>query len=299
MHRSDLSLVLTIFVLCLFSIPSAAAAAGGAGPDSAAGSKTGVAGPDSQLPAPDISLWGRDGHKAICLMAWWEMKPETRQAVRTLLAGDGAFDRFMESCLWADQVRGDDPAYDRYTTAHYVNLPREATAFRLERDCADTFCAVEAITETLATLERPGASFAERLVALKFLAHFVGDLHQPSHAGYGFDRGGNDTAVTAFGEPSNVHRVWDFVLIERTYANWVDMASHLYFDIDDADREAWESLNPARWAEESHSIMRETAYDFGASGEVDEAYRARNITIIETRMQTAAVRLARLLDAAL
>lgn len=251
----------------------------------------------AMTPAP--SSWGRDGHKAICLMAWWEMKPETRQRVRSLLQDDHAFERFMESCLWADQVRGADPAYDRYTTAHYVNLPKDASAFNLERDCADTFCAVEAITETLATLERPGAPPAERLDALKFLAHFVGDLHQPMHAGYAFDRGGNDTAVTAFGEPSNVHRVWDYALIEQTYGDWVDMASHLFFDISRSDREAWDTLNPARWAEESHTIMRETAYDFGASGDVDESYRAKNITIIETRMQMAAVRLARLLDGAL
>jgi len=254
---------------------------------------------DATARTADPALWGRDGHKAICLMAWWDMKPETRSAVRSLLATNRAFDRFMESCLWADQVRGSDPAYDRYTTAHYVNLPRDATSFNLERDCGNTFCAVEAVTESLAVLENSDSPPKARLNALKFLAHFAGDLHQPMHAGYAFDRGGNDTAVTAFGEPSNLHRVWDSVLIERSWASWVDMASHLYFDITDADREAWDSLNPARWAEESHAILRETAYDFGAHGEVDEDYRAKNITIIETRMQMAAIRLARLLDAAL
>ncbi len=299
MSRNTLALFLLTITLTLWAAPAGAAGAASVVPaPMVTAPAMAVPVPAAALPATP-ALWGRDGHKAICLMAWWEMEPRTRQAVRTLLADDVAFDRFMESCLWADQVRGADPAYDRYTTAHYVNLPRDATAFNLERDCGETFCAVEAITETLATLERPGAPRAERLDALKFLAHFVGDLHQPMHAGYGFDRGGNDTAVTAFGEPTNLHRVWDYVLIEQTYPDWIDMATHLYFDISASDREAWNSLNPARWAEESYTVVRETAYDFGSSGEVDDAYRAKNIITVETRMQMAAFRLARLLDGAL
>ena len=65
----------------------------------------------------------------VCTIAWWDMKESTRQAIQTLLKTDAGFDRFMESCLWADEVRGRLPEYDRGTTAHYVNLPRGASAF--------------------------------------------------------------------------------------------------------------------------------------------------------------------------
>lgn len=254
------------------------------------------------LPRPahateDPERWGWDGHKIVCMIAWWEMDDTARDSVRDLLSDDPEFDRLMESCLWADQVRGRDAAYDRFTTAHYVNLPRDATSFVLERDCADNLCVVEAIGEMRGVLERTDATRKERLDALKFIAHFVGDIHQPLHAGYADDRGGNDTQVMAFGEDSNVHRVWDRVLLEQSSKPWIDYASTLWFDITDADRKAWEDQNPTHWAEESYRVVRDSAYEFSNGNEVDRAYYERHIGVIEQRLQMAGIRLGQALNA--
>ena len=250
-------------------------------------------------PQPDNTpeqRWGRDGHKMVCMIAWWEMKPETRTQISDLLDLDTSFSRFMESCLWADEVRGKQPEYDRWSTAHYVNLPRGATSFDLDRDCGAAFCVVEGIIESRNALIDPTSSKKDRLVALKFLSHFVGDIHQPMHAGYADDRGGNDTKITLFGNPTNMHGTWDYGLIEHTGRGWLDYASYLYFNISDGDRVEWKSDSPASWTEESFAILSTSAYQF-AGTEVGQMYYDQNINVVEKRIQQAGIRLAYLLDA--
>lgn len=232
----------------------------------------------------------------VCMIAWWEMKPTTRSAISTLLAGNEAYPRFMESCLWADDVRGRDERYDRWSTAHYVNLPRGASAYDPERDCGEAFCVVEGIEEALAALRNPSRTKAEHASDLKFVSHFVGDIHQPMHAGYGDDRGGNDTKITFFGNPSNMHGLWDYGILERSGRPWLDYASMLYFQISNQDRQDWAFITPATWTEESFEIVSSSAYSF-AGTEVGQAYYDQHISILERRIKQAGVRLADLLDA--
>ncbi len=244
---------------------------------------------------PDIMRWGWDAHKMVCAIAWWEMEDTTQDKVMELLAVDGRYDRFLESCLWADEVRGRDAQYDRWTTAHYVNLPRGATEFDIERDCANTFCVVESILESRDVLAASDDLNRERLDALRFLSHMMSDIHQPLHAGYADDRGGNDTPITLFGNDTNLHSAWDWGLIDHTGKAWLDYASELYFDISDSDRAAWASDDPGSWSVESLEIVYSSAYDIG-NGIVGQAYYDRHIMLIETRLQQAGVRLADWLD---
>ena len=247
-------------------------------------------------PDPDsMPRWGWDAHKMVCAIAWWDMEDSTREAVTELLAVDGRYDRFLESCLWADEVRGREEQYDRWTTAHYVNLPRGATEFDIERDCAETLCVVEGILESRQTLAASNEVNRERLDALRFLSHFIGDIHQPMHAGYADDRGGNDTRITLFGRDTNMHAAWDYGLIEHAGTPWMDFASRLYFDISASDRAEWASNDPGSWSEESFEIVYASAYEIG-DGDLGEAYYDHHIELIETRIQQAGVRLADWLD---
>ncbi|MDA1028377.1 MAG: S1/P1 nuclease [Bacteroidetes bacterium] len=249
--------------------------------------------PENNLPV----RWGRDGHKMVCMIAWWEMKSTTRSAISTLLTENDAYPRFMESCLWADDVRGKEERFDRWSTSHYVNLPRGATSFDAERDCGEAFCVVEGIEESLQGLRNSSRTKVEHAEDLKFVSHFVGDIHQPMHAGYADDRGGNDTKITLFGKPSNMHGMWDYGLLEHTGRPWLDYASILYFQISDDDRTAWASTNPAVWTEESFSIVTASAYNL-AGTDVGQAYYDQHIGILEKRIKQAGVRLADLLDTA-
>ncbi len=243
-------------------------------------------------------LWGFRAHKMICAIAWWDMEDDTRAAIHDLLDVDDRYERFIESCLWADEVRGRVALYDRWTTAHYVNLPRGATAFSVERDCANTFCVVEGILEARDVLSGSDEVNEERLDALRFLSHMMSDIHQPLHAGYADDRGGNDTKITFFGRETNLHAAWDWGFTEHTGKQWMDYASELYFGISDEDRAEWASDDPGSWSFESFEIVYASAYDIG-NGDVGQEYFDRHIDVVELRIQQAGVRLADWLDALL
>ena len=97
---------------------------------------------------------------------------------------------------------------------HYVNLPRDGTCrYEAERDCVSESCVVAAIERQAAVLAS-SASDEARLSALKYVVHFVADVHQPLHAGFADDRGGNTYQLQAFGRGTNLHAVWDTALIQ-------------------------------------------------------------------------------------
>jgi S1/P1 Nuclease len=114
--------------------------------------------------------------------------------VQGLLRDDPA-SGFPEACVWTDASRG-DPAYDWAKPHHYVNVPAGAAGIDLARDCPpERSCIIRAITMHIGTLRDEKTSAADKAQALKFLGHFVGDIHQPLHAGHAEDRGGTAIKV--------------------------------------------------------------------------------------------------------
>lgn len=242
--------------------------------------------------------WGYDGHRIVCSIAWRNMTPATQDAVQALLAADDSlrFRQFEEACLWADEVRRADPRYERFTTAHYINLSRGEDGVNLDEHCAVSLCIVQAIEEQSSILADTTQSINVRLEALKWLGHFVGDVHQPMHVGYAGDRGGNQIEVILSGVPTNLHSVWDYGLIARTGLEWQRYARRLGGDISRVDRHLWSGMNAIDWANESYSISEDTVYEFPLGGDVKDEYYFRNIQTVERQLKKAGVRLANLLN---
>nr|CBA32582.1 hypothetical protein Csp_D32870 [Curvibacter putative symbiont of Hydra magnipapillata] len=94
-----------------------------------------------------------------------------------------------------------------------MNFPRGDCNYQQERDCPDGKCVIAAIDRQIEVLRTPGDD-EKRLTALKYVVHFIGDIHQPLHAGFGDDRGGNSYQLQAFMRGSNLHAVWDTGLIK-------------------------------------------------------------------------------------
>ena len=101
---------------------------------------------------------------------------------------------------------------------HYVNVDAKAQSFRRERDCPNG-CVVTALTQFVALLESrdPALSLSERRRAIYWIAHFLGDIHQPLHIAHPDGKGGIATLLRFFEAPDkrNAHWIWDFGLIER------------------------------------------------------------------------------------
>lgn len=156
--------------------------------------------------APLVFAWGENGHKIVAMLAEAQLSSLARQEVNRLLALEpGA--TLPSISTWADEHRS--PATAPW---HYVNFPRGECNYQAERDCPDGKCVVGAINRQIEILHSPGDD-VKRLTALKYVVHFVGDIHQPLHAGFGHDRGGNSYQLQAFMRGSNLHAVWDSGLI--------------------------------------------------------------------------------------
>jgi hypothetical protein len=190
---------------------------------------------------------------------------------------------------WADRTR------DKVTAPwHYVNLPRDANCdYVAPRDCPGGDCVVGAIEAQVQRLASNAAP-AERLEALKYVVHFVGDVHQPLHAGFGDDKGGNTYQLQAFGRGTNLHAVWDSALIRDIDPSAQSLANKL---ITKEPAASAPNFAPTQWVSESCKIVSRT--DFYPARTLSAEYLTTFEPVVEQRLYLAGLRLAATLNQAL
>ncbi len=199
--------------------------------------------------------WGRDQHQVVGEIAEENLTPEAKTAVARIL---GSSDRLSDVATWADQVK-----HDRRDTApwHYINYPLDLP--EPDYDVRDTKEGniVAAIENQIALLKDPRALPSEREEALKFLVHFVGDIHQPLHCGLESDRGGNTIAFYWKNKVANLHSFWDSAVLAKdkgkTVSRW---AAELQEDLTPDSRRALMSGGPYEWMVESRRIVKDFCY---------------------------------------
>lgn len=267
--------------------------------------------------APALA-WAPMGHRIVGDLAQRQLDPQAAAAVADLLRGEPE-PTLAGVSVWADQLRQTDPARFALTHAwHYGNLPRGDCSYVPPRDCPGGDCVIAAISAQQKILADPALSRQVRIDALKFLVHFVGDIHQPFHAGGADDKGGNgyqislrtsippeDYARASYVDGvmgTNLHAVWDYYILAShdsyagRYANALAVrgpaGSHAPID------ETGTAGGPIEWAQESCRIIgAESLYPEGHK--LDAAYLEKMRPIAERRLVQAAHRLAALLNASL
>lgn len=226
--------------------------------------------------------WGDDGHRAIAEVARHYLTPATRQRIDQLLATDSgplSAPDMAGASVWADKYRDSDRdgARLRYRQTyrwHFINLDLqhpdlEESCFGhppLRRDQPAArgparACIVDKIVQFRAEWLAPDTAPAERLLALRFLLHLVGDLHQPLHASDNDDQGGNQVTVSGGGlKNSNLHRFWDTQVVRRLAPNAARLAPELIGGISEQQRGQWQRGDVAAWALESNALAKSTVY---------------------------------------
>jgi hypothetical protein len=257
--------------------------------------------------------WGGQGHRLVAELAARRLTPIATQNVSWLLDGRPMSD----IASWADDYRGDNTQTGLW---HYLNIPPDATTYDRDRDCPrqagvaagsrdDRWrdCVVDRILYHQQRLADVALDRPDRAIALKFLVHFVGDLHQPFHA-LGVAQGGNEIRVTVFGSsncstnpdvprPCNLHSVWDSLLIG--HRGWNDQQSLNALDNLIA-RRGWQKTDPgtpAEWAVQSFRLAK--AAMVPEQGSIDEKYYRAQIDVIDERLALAGIRLAAVLNKSL
>jgi nuclease S1 len=240
--------------------------------------------------------WGPKGHRLVAALASDGLSPVARAEIARLLRGE------TEPTLpgvanWADDLRESDADLGRRTARwHYVNLAEDDCRYVALMDCRNGDCLIEAIRRQRALLADRRQPDAVRAQALKFLVHFVGDAHQPLHAGYARDRGGNTVQVQLDGKGTNLHWLWDGEVIASAGMNERRYLRHLRRL--PLPAEAKQSDDPASWAEASCRIVLDEDF-YPLRPKIEPAYFARWRPTADAQLRIAGHRLAVLLNEAL
>jgi hypothetical protein len=189
---------------------------------------------------------------------------------------------------WADRQR---IVYTEQASWHFVNIPLSQSSFNWDRDCKDRTCIVFQLNEKKNALQ-PGKSRQVRAEALMYVVHLVGDIHQPLHCADNNDRGGNTVQVKFRGRPTNLHKVWDYYMVEASSSTVSEYAKKLMNT--PAERGNWIE----DWANDSHRIAREV-YAIPSDRELGTSYYQRNLPIMEKQLAKASEKLVQILEEAL
>jgi hypothetical protein len=272
--------------------------------------------------------WGDEGHKIVGRIAEHYLTPAAREQVQMLLAGDQSglvpVTDMAHEATWADKYRDSDrgSGKQRYTQTsqwHYVDIELDgpdldAACYRHPAVPAGVpasageanDCIVDKIQEFSVELADPATPEEERRLALQFLLHFLGDLHQPLHAADDHDKGGNTKTVSSGNaKPGKLHSRWDTEFVQRLGADDQVVAAQLIARITPEQIAQWTQGGPADWAQESYGIARSEVYgrlpqpNANGSYTLDEAYADNASRIAAEQLSKAGVRLAGILNWAL
>ncbi|HET6255750.1 MAG TPA: S1/P1 nuclease [Puia sp.] len=238
--------------------------------------------------------WGVTGHRTIGKIAAGHLTTQAQTAVRELI-GDTTL---AEISTWPDEVRS-QPAYRSTGSWHYINLP-------LGLSFADFDAKVKGMTQPnvySALLQQEkilGATTSTReqkVEALKFIVHFVGDLHQPMHVSREEDKGGNTIQLNYDGNGTNLHALWDSKLIDHQGLTYEQMADK-YDHATPAEIRQWQSEPLIQWIWESYQASSKLYEEVDAmkTRAIDDSYYQAHIAIVQDRIEKAGIRLAGVLN---
>lgn len=254
------------------------------------------------------------GHETVAAIAYRNVTPQVRGAIDRMLARSALMETpgcpartIEQASVWADCIKTLGPRFSYAYSWHYQNV-NICKPFDLKGACKDGNCVSAQIDRDVKLLKDAGVPLRERIQALAFLIHFVGDLHQPLHAGDRGDLGGNQVKA-AYGdfwtEKFNLHSIWDGPLAERA----ISTAPTLVRAYSDAERTPIWGGTTEDWSRESWMVAHDDAYATAFGGDpcgpvparamLDEATIEKLIDPARLQVLRGGLRLARLLDEAL
>jgi hypothetical protein len=255
------------------------------------------------VPTPAFA-WGKTGHRVVAAIADSQLSGLARAHVEQILGPGESLD---EAANWPDEMRSAPGDFWQKTATpwHYVTL--NGIVYDHAPSEGD---ALEALNRFSKTLQDPAASREDKQLALRFVVHLVGDLHQPLHNGKCCDKGGNDVKVTWFGKPTNLHVVWDSQIVDEEQLSFTELAAKLERHISNDDVIRWWDINPRDWMSESAQI-RDTLYPPPAKPkkgqkakkgqpllpDLSYGYVFKFTPVMERRLSQGGVRLAAYLNA--
>ncbi len=289
------------------------------------------------LPGQHAMAWGDEGHEIVATIAYARLTPVVKKKIDSILAADKdklTAPDFSSRATWADKWRDSDrnTTRVRYLATHnwhFVDIEIDSPDF--DKACfnhpplpagkvaskgpADD-CVVDKIEQFTAELRSSSTSKAERRLALKYLLHFVGDLHQPLHGADNHHDAGGNAVLILFGNHKvsskslNLHHYWDTDLVLQLGKDQKAVADQLNNQISPQDAATWSTGTPKDWAMESFDRAKTIAYDLSGESNrtdkngktvpyLDATYDNRALPVVREQLSKGGVRLAAVLNDAL
>ncbi len=268
------------------------------------------------MPLSALQAWWEYGHYTVAAIAWNEVKPQTRLAIEDLLRAERSLETpncplktLEDASYWPDCIKELGPRFDYAFSWHFQNV-NICKPFDLGPACKDGNCVSRQIERNLKLLKDKKVPKRERLMALAFLTHFVGDLHMPLHAGDRGDRGGNDVKA-AYGVIEgrmNLHALWDGPLAERAISTPPSGPEGIVAGWDANERGQRAAGSVEDWSREAWAVSRDISYKTAlgdpcgpvpARAKIDNATIEALVPDVRNQIGNGGLRLARLLDEAL
>jgi hypothetical protein len=268
------------------------------------------------LAASPAAAWWEYGHETVAEIALGQVQPRTRASIEWLLKRDAALETptcrartIEEASVWPDCIKELGDRFSYQYSWHYQD-PEICKPFDLTPFCKDGNCVSKQIERNQRLLADRKLPVRDRLMALAYLVHFVGDLHQPLHgAEHDADMGGNKPKAR-YGAlpPRSLHTIWDGLLAERAISTPEGGPAGILAEVPPADRVTLIAGTVEDWSRESWGLAKELVY---ATAQADPCAPADpnarldpatiDALVPKVRLQVAkgGLRLARLLDEAL
>lgn len=272
-------------------------------------------------PAEYAKAWGENGHRITAEIGERNISPHTRSVIASIIEGES----LAEIATWPDDIRSDSN-WNFSHPWHFFSINDDESWKNVPRDPdGDVLSALEKLEAFLMDQSKESIVLTGTVVkgrgenavkevqqktigkreALAFYVHFVGDIHQPLHVGRREDFGGNKISVVWFNQETNLHKVWDELLIKSRSLSFTELSTFLN-RVPDQQQQEWTSSDYLDWAKESKAV-RNQVYDFGnqkppyylnvtTAPVLKWDYRSEALGVTNDRLVMGGVRLAGKLD---
>lgn len=237
--------------------------------------------------SPKAFSWGKVGHRVVGEIAERNLDTAAKNGIKDLLGTES----LARVANFADEIKS-DKSFNHTHSWHYTSIPTGKTYFDQKRNKDGDI--LEALFRMDETLRDPKKSKDEKVIALKFMVHLMGDLHQPLHVGLAEDRGGNSVKIKWFSEDSNLHSIWDESIINFQELSYTEYSTFLNHFTKEEKKEISKG-NFIDWAKESQDL-RNIVYETGTTGKLSYEYQYKTKPVVEERLRRGGLRLATVLN---